>query len=106
MSSFHEITFETYRGCGKAAPTSFTNRSTGFIFGFCWQNLYAWHPCDAPMPRQSLLSLLLLRIGMTIERQFCQKCNHSWYPSRETKPRVCPRCKSYNWEKTVEVKIQ
>jgi hypothetical protein len=29
MSSFHEITFETYRGCGKAAPTSFTNRSTG-----------------------------------------------------------------------------
>ena len=36
---------------------------------------------------------------MTIEKQYCQKCDHSWYPNSERKPKVCPRCKSYNWEK-------
>jgi hypothetical protein len=24
------------------------------IFAFCWQNLHAWHPCDAPMPCQTI----------------------------------------------------
>lgn len=74
------------------------------IFAFCWQIFDAWHPCHAPAPRQSLLSLLLLRIIMSIEKQFCQKCNYAWYPIRETKPKVCPRCKSYNWEKNLERK--
>ena len=73
-----------------------------FIFAFFWQILDAWRSCHAPVPRQSLLSILLLRIGMSIEKQFCEKCNHSWYPVRETKPKVCPRCKSYDWQKNIK----
>jgi len=28
----------------------------------------------------------------------CIKCGHQWIP-REEKPQVCPKCKSYNWNK-------
>lgn len=33
----------------------------------------------------------------------CKKCGHSWN-SRTNKPVSCPRCKSYDWNKTKEVR--
>ena len=44
--------------------------------------------CNAPVPRFILLSLPLIRRSMTIEKQYCQKCDHSWYPNSERKPKV------------------
>jgi len=29
---------------------------------------------------------------------YCTKCGHTWIPRKETIPRCCPRCKSYDWE--------
>lgn len=31
----------------------------------------------------------------------CKKCNYEW-ESRIENPKVCPRCKSYNWNKEKE----
>ena len=28
----------------------------------------------------------------------CNKCGHEWYP-RSTDVRMCPKCKSVNWDK-------
>jgi predicted Zn-ribbon and HTH transcriptional regulator len=28
----------------------------------------------------------------------CKRCEHTWNPVTPT-PRVCPRCKSYDWQK-------
>jgi predicted Zn-ribbon and HTH transcriptional regulator len=33
----------------------------------------------------------------------CKKCKYSW-ESRINNPKVCPYCKSYNWNKEKEVK--
>jgi predicted Zn-ribbon and HTH transcriptional regulator len=27
------------------------------------------------------------------------RCGHEWLPRGEDKPRVCPRCKSPNWDR-------
>lgn len=27
----------------------------------------------------------------------CQVCGHKWRPLRDSKPVVCPKCKSYKW---------
>jgi predicted Zn-ribbon and HTH transcriptional regulator len=27
------------------------------------------------------------------------RCGHEWYPKTNEKPRVCPKCKSANWDK-------
>lgn len=29
----------------------------------------------------------------------CKRCNHEWHPREKNKPKVCPRCKSTQWEK-------
>lgn len=32
----------------------------------------------------------------------CKKCNYEWYtriPDPKVKPKSCPRCKSYDWDK-------
>jgi len=39
---------------------------------------------------------------ITMKKQ-CKKCGYSW-ESRINNPKVCPRCKSYNWNKEKEVK--
>jgi predicted Zn-ribbon and HTH transcriptional regulator len=28
----------------------------------------------------------------------CERCGHKWAPSEETRPRVCPKCKSAYWD--------
>ena len=27
------------------------------------------------------------------------RCGHEWYPKSNERPRVCPKCKSANWDK-------
>lgn len=30
----------------------------------------------------------------------CLRCNHEWFPQiPNTLPKVCPKCKSYDWQK-------
>lgn len=28
----------------------------------------------------------------------CKKCKHEWFARSESKPKTCPKCKTYNWE--------
>lgn len=30
----------------------------------------------------------------------CKKCGYDWQTLRETKPKSCPKCKSYRWDKS------
>jgi len=35
----------------------------------------------------------------------CNRCKHTWYPNDPTKkPKVCPKCKNYSWEKKEVIK--
>lgn len=29
----------------------------------------------------------------------CERCNHSWFPRMNAKPKFCPKCKSPYWNK-------
>lgn len=29
----------------------------------------------------------------------CKKCGHVWTPRTNRKPKACPACKRYDWEK-------
>jgi len=29
----------------------------------------------------------------------CLKCSHTWRPIKDKRPAVCPKCKSYSWDK-------
>jgi predicted Zn-ribbon and HTH transcriptional regulator len=29
----------------------------------------------------------------------CVKCNHEWIKRTDKKPKTCPKCKNYHWEK-------
>jgi len=45
----------------------------------------------------------LCEVNMISRRIFydeitCKRCEHTWSP-RTPDPRVCPRCKSYEWQK-------
>ena len=43
---------------------------------------------------------------MSIKKLTCKKCNYSWWPRTDKKPKLCPACKSrkYNEDKKMEVK--
>lgn len=30
----------------------------------------------------------------------CDKCKYSWTPNEGKAPKVCPKCKSHNWNET------
>jgi predicted Zn-ribbon and HTH transcriptional regulator len=32
------------------------------------------------------------------------RCGHEWLPRGEEKPRVCPKCKSPNWDRPKQFK--
>ena len=34
----------------------------------------------------------------------CQKCGWEWIPRIEELPKVCPKCKSYNWNDNHQLK--
>ena len=36
---------------------------------------------------------------MSIEKQWCKRCGHSWYPRSEDTIKVCPECKSPYWDR-------
>lgn len=38
------------------------------------------------------------------QRQRCLHCGHEWLPRSAQRPGVCPRCKSYNWDKEPQKK--
>lgn len=44
--------------------------------------------------------LMKTKIIIKMKKQ-CKKCYYEW-ESRINNPKVCPRCKSYNWNKTKE----
>lgn len=58
----------------------------------------------------SLTSVPPIRIGMfvadtimqeksmLVKRLSCKRCLHSWYPRRQNKPKVCPKCKHSGWQ--------
>lgn len=36
----------------------------------------------------------------TVQRLKCRRCPKEWYPKPgRGRPQVCPRCKSYDWDK-------
>lgn len=40
-----------------------------------------------------------LTIGMVMLLGCRCRCGHEWLPRGEEKPRVCPKCKSANWDR-------
>jgi len=38
---------------------------------------------------------------MNITLLRCQKCGHEWFPRTPEPPKVCPKCKSYEWTITL-----
>ena len=32
----------------------------------------------------------------------CLRCGHEWFQATDQRPKVCPRCKNYNWYKQKE----
>jgi predicted Zn-ribbon and HTH transcriptional regulator len=40
-----------------------------------------------------------LQIGMVMLLGSRCRCGHEWLPRGEEKPRVCPKCKSANWDR-------
>lgn len=43
-----------------------------------------------------------LNQGEDMTEYKCNKCGHEWLPRTKNKPLVCPKCKTYNWEKKKE----
>lgn len=42
-------------------------------------------------------------LGPVYER-FCQRCDHTWMPRKANIPDVCPKCRSYLWNKPRVIK--
>lgn len=38
-----------------------------------------------------------------LKENTCLRCGYSWLP-RRARPKRCPRCGSYNWDKEIETK--
>ena len=34
-----------------------------------------------------------------MKKYFCERCGHEWIPRVERKPKACPGCKNYRWNK-------
>lgn len=45
---------------------------------------------------------------VTVPCRVCRQCGNKWFPVsfrlREIKPKRCPKCQSYNWEKEPDAK--
>lgn len=33
----------------------------------------------------------------------CLKCHHTWKQRKAKKPHCCPRCKTYTWDKMIDL---
>jgi len=54
------------------------------ILDFYKKNLYAWP---------------IVNIKERIRMFKCKRCGHQWLPRSKKKPKACPACKSYHWDK-------
>jgi hypothetical protein len=55
--------------------------------------------CLKIMPREYYKKKLLQKKKTKEKlRLYCKKCNYSWIP-RVNKPKTCPNCNCYGWEK-------
>ncbi len=43
---------------------------------------------------------------MVIEELMCKRCGHSWFPRQETKPKICPKCKSNKWNRSKSMRYR
>jgi len=41
---------------------------------------------------------------MKLKKNNCLKCGHEWIPRIETRPILCPKCKSPTWDKERKIK--
>ena len=41
----------------------------------------------------------LIIISYSMKPLHCKVCGYEWYSRTPIKPRVCSKCKSFNWEK-------
>ena len=49
---------------------------------------------------QHFWKIMNMKIGK-LKKLKCKRCDHSWIPRKED-IRICPRCKSYLWDKEKE----
>jgi hypothetical protein len=42
--------------------------------------------------------MALTETAPTIPQYACLHCRHRWYPRKEGRPEVCPKCKRTNWD--------
>lgn len=45
------------------------------------------------------------KIGVVTLRGCRCRCGHTWRPRGSAKPRVCPKCKSPNWDRPKKMKV-
>ena len=48
--------------------------------------------------KTSISELTYTYNSMGIEKIKCRRCGYTGYPRKESKPKVCSRCKSLNWD--------
>ena len=36
---------------------------------------------------------------VSLPKWTCVRCGHEWLPRQETRPRLCPNCRSAYWDK-------
>jgi predicted Zn-ribbon and HTH transcriptional regulator len=43
--------------------------------------------------------VVVLGMGeITLKGYVCERCEHTWVPREDERPRVCPKCKSPYWD--------
>jgi DNA-directed RNA polymerase subunit RPC12/RpoP len=38
-------------------------------------------------------------VKIVLDGYVCQRCGHQWVPRKAEQPRVCPKCKTYLWDR-------
>lgn len=41
-----------------------------------------------------------------IQLWVCQRCGHRWANRKPNKPKVCPKCKNYNWDEPKKLGVE
>ena len=62
---------------------------------------YCGHRSDHPneaFDHFNLCEVIMISRRIFYDEATCKRCDHTWNPITPT-PRVCPRCKSYDWQK-------
>lgn len=62
-------------------------------------NFFHRKPLDYSIPESNIFPVKMGEIQVQVKEFVCERCTHKWIPSSQTKPRVCPKCKSPYWDK-------